>query len=188
MTLFKDSHHIISLWWHSLKTDSTSAELWQRLTFDDTLWRQTALQQNFGSVWWHSLKTDSTSAELWQSLMTLFKDSHLWWQCLSQKNPSRSLSGKNSRSPNHLCFVLLCLVTGNGSRTFLSPIGFRFQFVCVWLCFLCPWFSTAWLSNTFQTSYADQLAPKQLRAKKKLSSNGFHWYQGLRNLQCHQDC
>lgn len=145
LTLFQDSHRFSSFEWHALKIAIISAG------FDDTFWRQTSLQQNFGSLWWRSLKT------------AIFDDS----ACLK-----RTLRGRFREKilglSNHLCFVPLCLVTGNGSRTFLSPSGFRFQFVCVWLCFLCPWFSTAWLSNTFQTSYADQLARKQLRAKKTI--------------------
>ena len=133
---------VLSLVWEDLQSFSS-------LLF--RFWRQPSCQQNFGSLWWRSLKT------------TIFDDS----ACLK-----RTLRGRFREKilglSNHLCFVPLCLVTGNGSRTFLSPSGFRFQFVCVWLCFLCPWFSTAWLSNTFQTSYADQLARKQLRAKKTI--------------------
>ena len=56
MTLFKDSHHFSSLWWHSWRTAITSA------VFDDTLWRQTSIQQNFGSLWWDFFKTAITSA------------------------------------------------------------------------------------------------------------------------------
>ena len=60
MTIFKDSHHFSrtlgSLWWQSLKTAITSAELWA--VFDDNLSRQPSLQQNFR-----------------QCLITMFNDS-----------------------------------------------------------------------------------------------------------------
>ena len=96
MTIFQDSHHFSrtlgSLWWQSLKTAITSAELWA--VFDDNLSRQPSLQQNFGqslmtifkdshhfsrtlgSLWWQSFKTAITSAELSrQCLITMFNDS-----------------------------------------------------------------------------------------------------------------
>ena len=60
MTIFKDSHHFSrtlgSLWWQSLRTAITSAELWA--VFDDNLSRQPSLQQNFR-----------------QCLITMFNDS-----------------------------------------------------------------------------------------------------------------
>ena len=83
--VFEDIHHfsrtLSSVWWQSLKTSITSAELWA--VFDDHFYRHPSLQQNFerclmtvfkdshhfsrilGSVWWQSLKTAITSAELW---------------------------------------------------------------------------------------------------------------------------
>ena len=77
--VFHDSHHFSrtlgSLWWQSLKTAITSAELWA--VFDDNLYGQPSLQRNFG-----------------QSLMTIFMDSHhfsrtlgsLWWQSLKDSH------------------------------------------------------------------------------------------------------
>ena len=137
MTIFKDSHRFSrtlgDVWWQSLKTAITSAELWA--AFDDNLERQPSLQQNFGrclmtifydihhfnrtlgDVWWQSLKTAITSAELWAAfddnlerqpslqqnfgrcLMTIFKDSHrfsrtlgdVWWQSLTTAITSAEL-------------------------------------------------------------------------------------------------
>ena len=113
MTVFQDSHHFGSLWWQSFKTAITSAVFDDSLSrqpplrqslmtvFRDShhfssLWRQPSLRQSlmtifqdshhFGSLWWQSLKTAITSA--------VFDDS-LGWQRFSQKNPSRSLSGKS---------------------------------------------------------------------------------------------
>ena len=125
MTIFQDSHHFSrtlgSLWWQSLKTAITSAELWA--VFDDNLSRQPSLQQNFG-----------------QSLMTIFKDSHhfsrtlgsLWWQSLRTAITSAELwavfDDNLSRQPSLQQNFRQCLITMfNDSAFFERTLRGRFR-------------------------------------------------------------
>ena len=125
MTIFKDSHQFSrtlgSLWWQSLKTAITSAELWA--VFDDNLSRQPSLQQNFG-----------------QSLMTIFKDSHhfsrtlgsLWWQSLRTAITSAELwavfDDNLSRQPSLQQNFRQCLITMfNDSAFFERTLRGRFR-------------------------------------------------------------
>ena len=122
MPAFEDSRHfgrtLGSLWWQSLKTAITSAELSAAL--DDSLRRQPSLQQNFlGSLWWQSLKTAITSTEPWavfddglwkqpsfqqnfgQCLMTIFKDSHRFTGFNENAFLERTLCGRFREIERH---------------------------------------------------------------------------------------
>ena len=112
MTLFKGSHHF----------SSTLA------VFDDTLYRQPSLQQNFSSLWWRSLKTlcedrhhfsrtlagfdDTLSRQpsLQQSLMTV----------LFSKEPFAAAFGKNKKL---LSFCWLNVSQSASSLDIIVPLA-----------------------------------------------------------------
>ena len=94
MTIFKDSHHFSrtlgSLWWQSLRTAITSAELWA--VFDDNLSRQPSLQQNFR-----------------QCLITMFNDSAFFERTLRGRFREKCSmnQGCHKRFYSHMFFCII---------------------------------------------------------------------------------